>query len=168
MQPAALQISPGNETHLHGFRTSLILPDGSLHDAYLHTSPEFAMKKLLAAGEQRIFSLTGVFRNRERTALHSPEFVMLEWYRARASMERLMEDCTALIALAAHIAGAKTFAYRGRESSPFDPPERMTVRDAFWRYAGIDLYDTLSTSGRCRYWSARPTGEEFRYSRRAG
>lgn len=146
MQPPALQVSPGNETHLHGFRTALILPDGSLHDAYLHTSPEFAMKKLLAAGEQRIFSLTGVFRNRERTALHAPEFVMLEWYRAHASMERLMEDCTALVALAAHIAGAKTFAYRGRESNPFDPPERMTVRDAFWRYAGLDLYDSLSTT----------------------
>ena len=146
MQPAALQVSPGNETHLHGFRTALILPDGSLHDAYLHTSPEFAMKKLLAAGEQRIFSLSGVFRNRERTALHAPEFVMLEWYRAHASMERLMEDCTALIALAAHIAGAEAFAYLGREANPFDPPERMTVRDAFWRYAGIDLYDCLSTT----------------------
>lgn len=146
MQPAALQVSPGNETHLHGFRTTLTLPDGSLHDAYLHTSPEFAMKKLLTAGEHRIFSLTGVFRNRQRTALHAPEFVMLEWYRAHASMERLMEDCAALIALVAHIAGAKTFKYRGREVSPFDPPERITVRDAFRRYAGIDLYDSLSTT----------------------
>jgi elongation factor P--(R)-beta-lysine ligase len=146
VQPAALQVSPGNETHLHGFRTALILPDGSLHDAYLHTSPEFAMKKLLTAGEQRIFSLTGVFRNRQRTALHAPEFAMLEWYRAHVSMERLVEDCAVLIALAAHVAGAKTFAYCGREASPFDPPERMTVRDAFRRYAGIDLYDSLPTT----------------------
>ena len=147
VQPAALQASPGNETHLHGFKTALVLPDGSPHDAYLHTSPEFAMKKLLTAGERQIFSLTGVFRNREQTALHAPEFAMLEWYRVHASLERVMEDCAAVIALAAHIAGAKVFAYRGREASPFDPPERITVRDAFRRYAGIDLYDSLSTSG---------------------
>ena len=148
VQPAALQVSPGNETHLHGFRTVLILPDGSLHDAYLHTSPEFSMKKLLTAGEQQIFSLTGVFRNRQRTALHAPEFTMLEWYRAQSSIERMMEDCAAVVALAAHVAGTKTFVYRGREASPFDPPERMTVRDAFRRYAGIDLYDSLSTTAR--------------------
>ena len=147
VQPAALQASPGNETHLHGFKTALVLPDGSPHDAYLHTSPEFAMKKLLTAGERQIFSLTGVFRNREQTALHAPEFAMLEWYRVHASLERVMEDCAAVIALAAHIAGAKVFAYRGREASPFDPPERITVRDAFRRYADIDLYDSLSTSG---------------------
>ena len=147
VQPAALQASPGNETHLHGFKTALILPDGSPHNAYLHTSPEFAMKKLLTAGERKIFSLTSVFRNRERTALHAPEFAMLEWYRAHAPLERVIEDCAAVIALAAHIAGAKVFAYRGREASPFDPPERITVRDAFRRYAGIDLYDSLSRSG---------------------
>ena len=146
MQPSALQVSPGNETHLHGFKTALILPDGSLHDAYLHTSPEFSMKKLLTAGEQQIFSLTSVFRNRQRTALHAPEFTMLEWYRAQSSIERMMEDCAAVIALAAHVAGAKTFVYRGREASPFDPPERMRVRDAFRRYAGIDLYDSLSST----------------------
>ena len=148
VQPATLQASPGNETHLHGFRTALILPDGSPHEAYLHTSPEFAMKKLLTAGERQIFALTTVFRNRERTALHAPEFVMLEWYRAYAPLERLIEDCAAILALAAHAAGAKTFVYRGREASPFDPPERMTVRDAFRRYAGIDIYDSLPVTGR--------------------
>jgi elongation factor P--(R)-beta-lysine ligase len=148
VQPAALQASPGNETHLHGFKTALILPDGSLHDAYLHTSPEFAMKKLLAAGERQIFALTGVFRNRERTALHAPEFVMLEWYRAYTPLERLIEDCVAVVALAAHVAGTKAFVYRGREANPFDPPERLTVRDAFRRYASIDIYDSLPINAR--------------------
>ena len=147
VDPAALQASPGNETHLHGFRTALILPDGSPRDAYLHTSPEFAMKKLIAAGEKQIFSLTHVFRNRERTALHAPEFAMLEWYRADARLERIIEDCAALTALAAHIAGARTFAFRGREASPFEPPERLTARDAFRRYAGVDLYDSLPIAG---------------------
>jgi elongation factor P--(R)-beta-lysine ligase len=162
IQPAALQASPGNETHLHGFRTALLLPDGSPRDAWLHTSPEFAMKKLLAAGEERIYALTGVFRNRERTALHAPEFTMLEWYRTGAPLERLAEDCGALTALAAHIAGARSFVFRNREASPFEPPERLTVREAFRRYAGIDIYDSLPIGG-------RPDSETFaRQARHAG
>ena len=147
VQPAALQASPGNETHLHGFKTALILLDGSPRDAYLHTSPEFAMKKLLAAGEKRIYALTGVFRNRERTAVHAPEFTMLEWYRTGAALERLVEDCVALTALAAHIADARTFVFRDREASPFEPPELLTVREAFIRHAGIDIYDSLPIGG---------------------
>ena len=143
VDPAALQASPGNETHLHGLRAGLVGPDGSPREAWLHTSPEFAMKKLIAAGETQIFALTHVFRNRERTALHAPEFSMLEWYRAGAPLARLMDDCAALVALAAHVAGAKTFAFRGREANPFEPPERLTVREAFRRHAGIDLYDSL-------------------------
>lgn len=143
VEPAAIQTSPGNETHLHGLQTRLIQPDGSESGAYLHTSPEFAMKKLLAAGETQIFALARVFRNRERTALHAPEFTMLEWYRVGAPLQRLMDDCAALIALAAHVAGAKTLAFRGREADPFEPPERLSVREAFRRYAGVDLYDSL-------------------------
>ncbi len=144
VEPAAIQASPGNETHLHGFRTTLIQPDGSPSDAYLHTSPEFAMKKLLAAGETQIFALARVFRNRERTALHAPEFTMLEWYRVGAPLERIMDDCAALMRLAAQVAGAKTLAFRGREADPFEPPERLSVREACRRYAGVDLYDSLA------------------------
>jgi len=143
IDPAALQPSPGNETHLHGLRAGLVGPDGAAQDAWLHTSPEFAMKKLLAAGETQIFALTHVFRNRERTALHAPEFAMLEWYRVGAPLATLMEDCGAIVALAAHVAGARIFAFRGREASPFEPPERLTVRDAFLRHARIDLFDSL-------------------------
>jgi elongation factor P--(R)-beta-lysine ligase len=147
VQPGSLQASPGNETHLHAFKTELIRPDGTRQDAYLHTSPEFAMKKLLTAGERQIFALTIVFRNRELTALHAPEFAMLEWYRTYAPVERLIQDCASVIALAAHVVGAKKFMYRGKEASPFDPPERLTVRDAFRRYAGIDIYDSLPING---------------------
>ena len=143
VDPAALQASPGNETHLHGLRAGLVGPDGAGREAWLHASPEFAMKKLLAAGETRIFALTHVFRNRERSALHAPEFAMLEWYRVGAPLARVMDDCAALVALAAHVAGATAFAFRGREASPFEPPERVTVRDAFLRHAGIDLYESL-------------------------
>ena len=93
VDPAALQASPGNESHLHRASRRPVAPDGAPRDACLQTSPEFAMKKLLAAGETRIFALTHVFRNRERGALHAPEFAMLEWYRAGAPLDALMDDC---------------------------------------------------------------------------
>ena len=72
VETSALQVSPGNETHLHAFATELIGPDGARRPLYLHTSPEFACKKLLAAGEQRIFTFAPVFRNRERGRAASP------------------------------------------------------------------------------------------------
>ena len=68
---------------------------------------------------------------------------MLEWYRTGAPLAHLMSDCAALVALAAHVSGAKTFVFRGRKTDPFEPPERMTARDAFLNYAGLDLYDSL-------------------------
>ena len=108
VETAALQVSPGNETHLHAFATELIAPDGARRPLYLHTSPEFACKKLLAAGEEKIFTFAPVFRNRERGALHHPAFTMLEWYRANEPYERLMEDCAALLRLAAEAAGTTT------------------------------------------------------------
>ena len=147
VQTAALQVSPGNETHLSAFATEAILPDASREPLYLHTSPEFACKKLLAAGEQRIFTLGPVWRNRERGPLHHPEFTMLEWYRAGEAYGSLMADCAALLALAAERAGAKRFAFRGREADPFAEPERLTVADAFARHAGIDLLATVGADG---------------------
>jgi lysyl-tRNA synthetase class 2 len=143
-EAAALQVSPGNETHLHAFATELIEADGSRTPLYLHTSPEFAAKKLLAAGETRIFDFARVFRNRERSALHHPEFTLLEWYRAHETYERLMEDCARVLAVAAEAAGAAEFRYRGKAADPFAVPERLSVAEAFGRYAGIDLMETLS------------------------
>lgn len=144
VETATLQVSPGNETHLHAFASELIGPGGDRNTLYLRTSPEFACKKLLAAGEQRIFDFARVFRNRERTALHHPEFTMLEWYRANESYEGLMDDCAALLAKAARASGATRFHFRGREADPFAQPERLSVADAFDRYAGIDLLGTVS------------------------
>ena len=115
----------------------MIGPDGRAWAAYLHTSPEFAMKKLLAAGETQIFALARVFRNRERGALHAPEFTMLEWYRVEAGLEALMADCAAILALAAREAGVDRLAFRGREADPFAAPERLDGARSFpaarWR-----------------------------------
>jgi len=143
VETAALQVSPGNETHLHAFATELIGPGGERHSLYLRTSPEFACKKLLAAGERRIVDFARVFRNRERGALHHPEFTLLEWYRAGEPYETLMDDCAALLAEAAKAAGATTFSFRGRSIDPFAEPERLSVAEAFARYAGIDLLATV-------------------------
>jgi len=147
VETAMLQVSPGNEAHLSAFATQAIAPDGTGHPFYLHTSPEFACKKLLAAGEPRPFSLSHVFRNRERGALHHPEFTMLEWYRAGEPYETLMADCAEVLALAAETAGARRLSYRGREADPFAPFERLTLADAFLRYAGIDLLATVAPDG---------------------
>ena len=139
---AILQVSPGNEAHLHAFETALTTPDGSRHPLYLHTSPEFACKKLLAAGEERIFTFAPVFRNRERGALHHPEFMMLEWYRVGEDYQVLMDDCAALLQVAAEAAGATRFVHRGLEVPCSAEPERVTVPQAFAQYAGIDLLAT--------------------------
>ena len=92
VETAILQVSPGNETHLHAPRTELTGGDGTRATRYLRTSPEFAAKKLLAAGEARIFEFARVFRDRERGDLHLPEFTMLEWYRADAGYDAVMAD----------------------------------------------------------------------------
>ncbi|MDQ0423407.1 lysyl-tRNA synthetase class 2 [Peteryoungia aggregata LMG 23059] len=144
---ATLQVSPGNEAHLHAFQTAAIGHDGSAVALYLHTSPEFACKKLLAAGEPKIACFAHVYRNRERGPLHHPEFTMLEWYRVGAGYERLMQDCADLIALAARTAGTQQFAYGGKTVDPFAEPERISVADAFARHAGIDLLATIAADG---------------------
>jgi lysyl-tRNA synthetase class 2 len=143
VETACLQISPGNEAHLHAFRTEEIAPDLSRRAFYLHTSPEIACKKLLAAGEHKLFTFAPVFRNRERGALHAPEFTMLEWYRAEAEYESVMQDCAALLKLAADTADNRFVSWRGVTCNPRKEPERLTVAEAFRRYAGIDLLATI-------------------------
>lgn len=141
---AALAVSPGNETHLHAFATDRIDDAGVAHRLYLHTSPEFAMKKLIAAGETRIFEFARVWRNREVTRSHSPEFTMLEWYRVGAGYDVLMADCARFLRLAAEAAGVTEFRHRGATVDPFAQPEILTVADAFERHAGIDLLATIA------------------------
>jgi len=144
----ALAVSPGNEAHLHAFATDLIANDGSHHRRYLHTSPEFACKKLLAAGETRIFSMGHVYRNRERTATHAPEFTMLEWYRADAEYRAIIGDTLALLRLAAETSGHSLWHWRDRACEVHTEAEWLTVNDAFLHHAGVDLLATLDADGR--------------------
>jgi elongation factor P--(R)-beta-lysine ligase len=150
VETSVLQVSPGNETHLHAPQTEIMRPDGSRTTRYLRTSPEFGCKKLLAAGEPRIFELARVFRDRERGDLHLPEFTMLEWYRAGAPYDAIMADCIVLIAHAAQATGIGRFSFRGRTADPFAEPEVLTVAHAFEQFAGIDLLSTISgDEGNC-------------------
>lgn len=138
----ALQVSPGNETHLHAFATDLVGTDLARQRLYLHTSPEFAMKKLLAAGEEKIFTFAPVYRNRERGSLHAPEFTMLEWYRTDAPYETLWDDCAAMLSLAAESAQRTTWSWRERACEIGGGLDRISVDEAFRAYAGFAVLDT--------------------------
>ncbi|KAF0100144.1 MAG: lysyl-tRNA synthetase class II [Rhodospirillaceae bacterium] len=137
-----LQAAPGAEVHLTGFATEWELPDGESQERWLHSSPEFAMKKLLAGGMTKIFQFARVFRNAEGSALHHPEFTMLEWYRAGTGYETIMADCRALLAST----GVEELRWAGHACDPTAEPERLTVAEAFVRHAGVDLFATLGNA----------------------
>jgi lysyl-tRNA synthetase class 2 len=127
--------SPGLEVHL-----SALEVQGAGERRYLHTSPEYHMKRLLAAGANRIYSLGKVFRQEELGARHEPEFTMLEWYRAFADSAAMMHDTEQLAAQVAQTLLGSTVVPGVSGRGPIDlaPPwERLTVREAFDRYAGI-------------------------------
>src|SRR3569833_1679018 len=142
VETGILQVSPGNEIHLHALRADL-RGDGEHVARYLRTSPEFACKKLLAAGEEKIVEFAKVFRGREDSPLHLTEFTMLEWYRANEPFETIMAENTTKIARAAEAAGTTRFSFRGKPLDPFKQPERLTVAEAFDRFAMIDLLATI-------------------------
>src|SRR6267154_1108756 len=144
VETGILQVSPGNETHLHAPRTELHRADGARATRYLRTSPEFSCKKLLAAGEAKIFEFARVFRDRERGDLHLPEFTMLEWYRANTGYDAIMADTIVIIAHAAQATGIGRFSFRGKMADPFAEPELLTVAAAFERFARIDLLATIA------------------------
>ena len=150
VETGCLQVSPGNEAHLHAFKTERIGSGLDATQLYLHTSPEYAMKKLLAAGEERIFTFAPVFRNREQGPLHASEFTMLEWYRAGSDYTAMMDGCGSVLALAAATAGADWVSHKGVTCDVGVAPERLTVADAFTRNAGIDLLATITADGNDR------------------
>ena len=147
VEPAALQVSPGNETHLHGFATAMIGADGASHPAYLHTSPEFAMKKLLAAGKPGFSRCRGCSAIASAARCIRPNSRCWNGTGSAKQPAALERDCAALLKLAATTAGARGLIFRGREADPFAQPERVSVRDAFLRHAGIDIFESLPPNG---------------------
>jgi len=148
----ALQVCPGMEPHLTAFATDLREPfNDQARQLYLHTSPEFAMKKLLTGGMERIFQLAKTWRNAERSATHHPEFTMLEWYRAGQGWRDVASDCEALVrtAYAASVDRRGETSIIHRESKSCDllqAWEYISVASAFERYCGIDLLATTQNA----------------------
>ena len=132
---------PAEEVHIATFRTRQTFPEGGGRDLWLHTSPEFAMKKLLAGGAGRIFQLARVWRNNEGSDTHSAEFTMLEWYRPDGTLADLMDETEAL--LRAVLPPTLTCRDIVVDLAHF---ERLTVADAFTRYAGADVLGTADNA----------------------
>lgn len=140
VETPALQVSPGIEPYLNAFVTEIDGARGGKGVLHLHTSPEYAMKKLLVAGEPRIFQLARCYRNAERGPTHHPEFTMLEWYRAAATYRDIMRDCEGILRAAAGANGV--FGWHDRASDPHRPWQYLSVAETFQAYAGIDLLAT--------------------------
>ncbi len=139
-----LQVCPVMDAHIHAFKTEILGPalqsEGGI---YLHTSPEFAMKKLMVAGLPKLYQICHVFRNGERSSRHSAEFTMIEWYRAQAGYEDIMNDCEGLLRYVAKVLDIKTYRYQGHSADPFQPWQRLSVTEAFMQYADIELMPVL-------------------------
>lgn len=154
VETPALQTAPCMEPHIQAFKTELVSPDmQSRRTLYLHTSPEFAMKKLLVAGLPKIFQLATVFRNAEGSGWHSPEFSMLEWYQTGMDYKDMMDETADLVR---HAAGAgNLLRANGKTCDPHAPWEKITVVDALRQYAGVDIDGHLGDLEHIRAEAAR-------------
>ncbi|MDG2244681.1 MAG: EF-P lysine aminoacylase EpmA [Rhodospirillaceae bacterium] len=148
VETPAIQLSPGIDRHIQPFHLSVRGPfDQQVRSRYLHTSPEFAMKKLLAAGETKIFQICRVFRDCEEGRLHHPEFTMLEWYHANATYDDLIVHLVNLISVAAVAAGQEFFRQGAHKTEVNQFWRRITVADAFAEFANIDLHKEVPGHG---------------------
>jgi len=148
VETSILQTCPVIDTHIRAFSTDLRGVDGDVKDTvYLHTSPEFAMKKLMVAGHKmgldKIYQICPVFRNAEGSKRHRCEFKMIEWYRTHADYTDMMTDCEGVLRACARSANLGAFKYKDYECNPFQDFECLTVAQAFERYADIDLLAVL-------------------------
>lgn len=142
VETPALVGAPGQEAHLLLFETTY--RGRPPRDCFLVSSPEHHMKRLLGAGLARIFQMGRAYRNGERSPAHHPEFSMLEWYRAYAGYEEIMADAEALVAAAGRaVHGATLLQYQGQPLDLTPPWPRLSVGEAFARFAGMDLEPRL-------------------------
>ncbi len=132
--------APGMEPHIDAFQTPFLQEGGAARPLWLQSSPEYAMKRLLAEGFPRIFQLARVFRNGEVSAAHNPEFTMLEFYRAGTDYRGIMADLEELVAhCARELTGGTRVRASGHELELAAPFERLTVADAFGTRTGVDI-----------------------------
>jgi elongation factor P--(R)-beta-lysine ligase len=149
VETPSLQTMPSADMHIHGFHTEFFGPDlKKQRDFYLHTSPEFEMKKLLVAGLPRIYQICKVYRNGESTRRHSPEFTMLEWYRANSDYRDIMKDCEDLLRAVASALSIETFRFEDHICDPFGEWEYLSVAHAFESYAGLNLDSYIDDSAK--------------------
>ena len=127
------------EEHIQLFATEY-QDDKAQEQLYLAPSPELYMKRLLGAGFERIYQISRSYRNGEMGPQHNPEFTLIEWYRAYASYEEIMADVENLVAhVAGSVLGRSSVVREGREIGLQPPWQRLSVRDAFARWAAVDL-----------------------------
>ncbi len=137
-------LCPGLELHLDAFELAPKFAGGARR--HLHTSPEYALKKLLGQGMDKIYSLGPCFRDEPMSSTHSPEFTMLEWYEVGLSLQGLIDQTAELIGtLAQKVAGSDQVIWRGKPFSLKPPFEQLTVQEAFLRYAGVDPFELTNT-----------------------
>lgn len=148
VETPAIQVSPGIDSHIQPFDVSLEGPfDECKMQRYLHTSPEFSMKKLLAAGEEKIFQICHVFRNKEAGRLHMPEFTMLEWYRANENYGAIIDDVAKLVSCAATATDQSYLRHKSFRTEVSGSWSKLTVADAFQQFADIDLLSHVDENG---------------------
>lgn len=134
--------APGMEPPIQAFRTDFVPELGRVRARalWLHTSPEYAMKRLLADGWPRIYQFTKVFRNGEVSPTHNPEFTMLEFYLSGGDYHALMDDLERVVRTCARVEGhVASLEWNGRHVSLAEPFERLTVREAMLRETGLDI-----------------------------
>lgn len=161
---------PAAESYLDVFETTLLDRSRNKTTVYLSTSPELALKKLIVAGIGNCYSITKSFRNTEsESRTHMPEFTILEWYRVGSRYETIMDDCEALMkTICQNLNRSPILHYQGVSFDLNQKWERMSMKDAFERYAHINLddfltFDTAKTITKKRGYaiSASTTWEEL-------
>ncbi len=138
--------TPSTEPFLEVFKTELMDDQGKRWDGFLPSSPEFALKKLLSAGSGSIFTITKSFRNGEgRSSRHNPEFTILEWYHTPGNYMTVAQDFEELMREISRATGGdgKNLNYQGRTYDINGSWERISVSEAFKKYAGIDTETML-------------------------
>jgi lysyl-tRNA synthetase class 2 len=140
LTPPAVQ-NPGMETHIHPFQLHH-KNQNKLSDMYLHTSPEFHMKELLASEEdfKKIFTISYCFRDEPTSPIHRPQFLMLEWYRKNERYEKIMNDTEALVK---HC--QSYFESRNIAKNKISSYQQVTVQDLFKEFLDIDILNFLDT-----------------------